>query len=1476
MPVTGLPITIGRSYDSLERNRVGDFGYGWSLAIGRPRLEVAPDKDVTLTLPDGRRHSFAFTPQPLPFWGFLLSPAYTPVAGGQFGVYGRLEASGCTLLVAAGNGRCVCFFDTDYQPTAYKYTDPYGRVYLLSPDGSLQSITDLSGNVLTFTPGGISSSAGGLNVQFQRDGQGRITRITDSLGKVYNYSYAADPANGCPADNLCAVTYPTVPNETGTGNTTPVVKYSYDSSHRFTGAKDPRGNTAATTTYDANGRLQSVTDALGNQTSYGYDVTASGTTTTVTEQAQRPSAEQVVSVLTTDSFGKLLSQTLNDTDPALRRTYTYSYDAAHNLRTVTEPAVSVVQPDGTTAIVSPVTTYFYDVNGRRTKVQDPLGHYTCATYNAYGGPLTLTDPSASDTCAGAPTRTVHYDDAANQNSLPTSVTDSLGTLGGYSWDSRGRPQTRTDGNGKPTSFTYDPYGNVLTEAVQLTSPPTATSATTRYTYDTLGRKLSATDPLGTGATDLSHTTSYTYDDLGRVLTATGPYPISGQTTPGRPVTTYRYDANGNLKTVTDALGRVTTYSYDNANRLTQTTYPAVRNAANTAGVQYTVATGYDWRGNPVDVVRMMDPATNQRQVTHYSYDKAGWQTGVTTVVTTAADPLIDPNRVTTGTAYDLLGRTLSATDGRGKTTTYAYDAAGRQHFLTDARGAKTQYDYDDRGRLTTITYPNPATGQLDSTAAVTTVQQTYDGAGRVKTRTDQNGKVTTYNYFDDGQLYQVQMPYGSGQTATTTYAYDLARRLTSLTDAKSHVTSFSYDNLGRLTQKTWPQVGSNPVTFEQYGYDAVGNRTSHTLARAAGDPAQTNISGYDALNRLSSITYYAGSSTPSVGYIYIATGQRARMTDVRGVNFYTYDAQDRLTTIGLQGESSNRITYAYDANGNRTRMTVRGQGDTTYSYDDANRLTSVTAPTVGTTTYQYDANGNRTQRIQPTTSTITADYTYDYLNRLTGILYTRQNYGEIARYYYTLNKVGYRTHVEEWGGRSIQWAYDDGDRLTRETWCAVTTNPCPAANITSETGFGYDAVGNRASTQPRGGAAVTATYNELDQLTGLSTGQTYAYDKRGNLTSGDGVTLTWDAAARLRTAALAVGGTGHTLTYAYGADGRRLQQTDTVGGASTVTSFLWDEASAYGDVVQETTGAATTSYTFGGPEPIAEAVGTTPYYFLQDGAGSIRALANAGSWSPDGWAWDAFGTLPARTGASPVPYGYAGRDGDALTGYQYLRARSYAPARARFLSRDPAGYDLQDPVELDRYVYAQDNPINYSDPIGYESLITYTQRGVAAIEQRIVMGEYFVKKALLDPVLVKLLGWGTVLATHAKSYYDVLEKNELGRTTVATSVIRVGYRAVEVVSINKSAGAKVFAKIAQEVRANNGMFVPQAWLNKYEHAEVALYEYIVFLEQNFSDIKGSNIIGVSHYTGPCPTCQNFFNAVGLLKDVTIYYWTRYV
>ena len=54
-PIAGIPISVGRRHDSLEREKVGGFGNGWSLQVGHPDLEVDQGNNVTIIVARPRR-----------------------------------------------------------------------------------------------------------------------------------------------------------------------------------------------------------------------------------------------------------------------------------------------------------------------------------------------------------------------------------------------------------------------------------------------------------------------------------------------------------------------------------------------------------------------------------------------------------------------------------------------------------------------------------------------------------------------------------------------------------------------------------------------------------------------------------------------------------------------------------------------------------------------------------------------------------------------------------------------------------------------------------------------------------------------------------------------------------------------------------------------------------------------------------------------------------------------------------------------------------------------------------------------------------------------------------------------------------------------------------------------------------------------------------------------------------------------------
>ncbi len=124
----------------------------------------------------------------------------------------------------------------------------------------------------------------------------------------------------------------------------------------------------------------------------------------------------------------------------------------------------------------------------------------------------------------------------------------------------------------------------------------------------------------------------------------------------------------------------------------------------------------------------------------------------------------------------------------------------------------------------------------------------------------------------------------------------------------------------------------------------------------------------------------------------------------------------------------------------------------------------------------------------------------------------------------------------------------------------------------------------------------------------------------------------------------------------------------------------------------------------GGTELLSQTRSGTTSYYLHDGQGSVRGLTNTSGTFTDRYSYDAFGNLTNLSGTTTNSYLYTGQQFDSNTGLYSLRARYYAPNLGRFLGRDTAGYILGSPAEINRYVYTHNNPVNYTDPTGYQDI----------------------------------------------------------------------------------------------------------------------------------------------------------------------------
>ena len=403
-----------------------------------------------------------------------------------------------------------------------------------------------------------------------------------------------------------------------------------------------------------------------------------------------------------------------------------------------------------------------------------------------------------------------------------------------------------------------------------------------------------------------------------------------------------YDPAGRLATSTDAEGRVTSYNYDNADRILAITLDDFVNPDATTRDVLLQSFTYDDAGN-ILTETVGDGTANQRTTNHV-YDAAGRETSST----------VDPAGLsrTTSTTYDANANPLTFTmteDGRTEITAFVYDGSDRVISQTVENGAvdlTTTFGYDDRGNVVSVTDPRGNLAGATPTDFTTT--HTYDEAGRL---------VETV-----APPVNVEPGPGTAQP-TTTYGYNTFGDQTQVSDARGFVTESVYDGLGRVTQITHPDyTPPGEVTAltptELMTYDQVGNLTQRTSRRG-----EITTFEFDDLNRVVRQTdpLLTGESAAGVTtFEYDDVGNRTAVVDPRGARTEsTYDMMNRTrtSTVLVRQDVGAPIaivsTFDYDDLGNQT-ISENPEGDTTTTvFNAASEAVSVTDPTGETTTYEW-------------------------------------------------------------------------------------------------------------------------------------------------------------------------------------------------------------------------------------------------------------------------------------------------------------------------------------------------------------------------------------------------------------------------------------------------------------------------------------------------------------------------------------------
>ena len=432
---------------------------------------------------------------------------------------------------------------------------------------------------------------------------------------------------------------------------------------------------------------------------------------------------------------------------------------------------------------------------------------------------------------------------------------------------------------------------------------------------------------------------------------------------------------------------------------------------------------------------------------------------------------------------------------------------------------------------------------------------------------------------------------------------------------------------------------------------------------------------------------------------------------------FTYELADGLTRVDYP--DGNYVAYSYD-NACRLTAVTTPFGATAYEYDLLDRLTRVVDRNGYATVYEYDANGNRTAVHYANGFTTT--YDYDLLNRLIKQETVDIDGNVVVQYIYTLGVAGERKSVTELD-RTVEYSYDSLYRLTSET---ITEGE----KVTVYT-YAYDNVSNRILKTVNGEETVY-TYNALNQLVSEND-IVYEYDLNGNtvriISPSKSALYVYNAESRLVRATVQSGNNVSVEEYKYDYAGNRIAKSS----EGEYTKYLLDVNGELTYVLAEMNFDNTEKcYYTRGNELISQERDGKKSYYVYDGHGSVRALADESGNVTDKYVYDAFGNLISSVGSTKNDFLFCGEQFDPVTGLYYLRARYMNPSVGRFITMDSYEGSIDDPVSLHKYLYANANPVSNSDPSGYKNVMEFqVTTGMQGILRKIAMPN---PKALLDMV----------------------------------------------------------------------------------------------------------------------------------------------
>ena len=548
---------------------------------------------------------------------------------------------------------------------------------------------------------------------------------------------------------------------------------------------------------------------------------------------------------------------------------------------------------------------------------------------------------------------------------------------------------------------YDGLGRT-TESRQYEGSGHYTAVQTQY--DALGRAYKASNPFRPWNSETAVWTTSAFDALGRVTSVTSPDSAVVTSNYSGNTVTATDQVGKARKSVSDALGRLTSIYEDpsGSNYQTNYTYNVLNDLTQVSQGTQTRTFGYDSlkrltsAANPESGTVTIDAYDNNGNVlvstdargvsTHVSYDELNrptrrwYNSSNSTSSTTNNSPSLPsgvgataevayfydstlPSGAPSFTRGASIGKLIAVTYGSNSTTGdyYGFDSVGREILKIQQTGSvnyQVSASYNVSGALTAETYPSGRT-----------VTNTFDSAGRTQSVTGTLGDGTsrTYStgisYSSLGGLSQEQ--FGMTTPVYNKLAYNNRGQLAEIRESTTgNDTSW---NRGKIVNDYSLQCSGASCN----GTDNNGNLQKQTVYVPNNDANTSSTSwyqqySYDALNRLTQVHEYTGNTSLDwqQSYSYDQYGNRT----INGNTSMTYPSA--INSVQAAIDTSNNRLYAtndsnhtvvdYDAAGNQTKDYLTSNG--TRTYDANNRMITATDSSNHTSTYTYDGEGQRIKR----------------------------------------------------------------------------------------------------------------------------------------------------------------------------------------------------------------------------------------------------------------------------------------------------------------------------------------------------------------------------------------------------------------------------------------------------------------------------------------------------------------------------------